>query len=135
MCVGYLGSSLIGALLIFFGFNSLASKVAAALIAALLVLVLIWSKNWFARGITIVFIVIIVLLYFVPGGWAVRYFVLFVGSVFPPQCVFNNGFCQTDLVLGNQRTAFRTSVQTTISEEICFSMKEEYCSPPSPKKK
>eukprot|EP00884_Botryococcus_braunii_P002278 jgi/Botrbrau1/12050/Bobra.0295s0006.1 len=76
---GYLGSSLIGALLIFFGFDSLASKIAAALIAALLLLVLIWAKNWFARGITLLFIVIIILLYFIPGGWAIRYFVLFVG--------------------------------------------------------
>lgn len=76
-----MGSSLIGSLLIFFGFDGLASKIAAGLIAFLLLLILIWAKNWFARGMTLLFIAVIIALYFIPGNWAIRYFVLFVGSV------------------------------------------------------
>lgn len=89
-----MGSSLIGSLLIFFGFDGLASKIAAGLIAFLLLLVLIWAKNWFARGMTLLFIAVIVALYFIPGNWAIRYFVLFVGcatsSVTP---LLSQGWC------------------------------------------
>ena len=79
---GYLGSSLIGGLLVFFGFNMLASKVAAGFIAALLLLVLFWSRNCFSVVMTLLFVAAIIGVYFIPdpiGGDIMRYFVLFIG--------------------------------------------------------
>lgn len=82
MPAGYLGSALIGALLIFCGFNNTAAKIAAAVVLVMLVLVLIWAllgRSWFGVAITLLFIGLIVLAYFIKHGVALRYFVLFMG--------------------------------------------------------
>lgn len=79
MYVGYLGSSLIGALLIFCGFDSKASMVAAIALGVLLLVVLFWARNWLTRILTIVFAGIIVGLWFTPDHVGLKYFVLFVG--------------------------------------------------------
>lgn len=45
-------------------------------------LVLIWAKTWFTRGITVLFIALIIACYFIPepaGAWVMRLFVLFLG--------------------------------------------------------
>ena len=79
---GYLGSSLIGALLIFLGFNVLCSQIASAFIAALLLLVIWWSRKLFCVLISLLFIVAIIVCYVIPqpvGGEIQRYFVLFIG--------------------------------------------------------
>jgi len=76
--VGYLGSSLIGALLIFCGFNVVASKVASVILGVLLLILLFWG-NWLTRGLTVFFIGVIVGLWFIKDGAGLKYFVLFVG--------------------------------------------------------
>ncbi|KAJ9070032.1 hypothetical protein DSO57_1012726 [Entomophthora muscae] len=76
---GYLGSSLIGALMIFTGFNILASKVMTIFIALSLLACLYWAKNWLLRGLTVLFIAIIVLLWVFGKGDIMRYVVLFMG--------------------------------------------------------
>lgn len=43
---GYLGSSFIGGLLVFAGFDALASKIAALILGVMLLAVLYWAKNW-----------------------------------------------------------------------------------------
>ncbi len=45
-------------------------------------LVLIWAKTWFTRGMTVLFIALIIACYFIPepaGAWVMRLFVLFLG--------------------------------------------------------
>ncbi|TPX48585.1 hypothetical protein SeLEV6574_g01948 [Synchytrium endobioticum] len=78
---GYVGSSVWGALLIFAGFDTTASKVAAISLGVILLLVLYWAKNWLTRGISLMFIALIVGLWFVDGGKGLRYFVLFMGTM------------------------------------------------------
>ena len=45
-------------------------------------LVLVWAKTWFTRGMTVLFIALIIACYFIPepaGAWVMRLFVLFLG--------------------------------------------------------
>nr|CAG8516707.1 4794_t:CDS:2 [Entrophospora candida] len=92
---GYLGSSLIGALLIFCGFNPLASKVASVVLGVMLIIVLFWARNWLTRILTIVFVGIIVGLWFTPDGVGLKYFVLFVGVM---SCLYSVWDIMDDLV-------------------------------------
>ena len=58
------------------------SKVAAAFIAALLLLVIFWSRKLFTVVMCLIFVAAIIACYFIPnpaGGEIMRYFVLFVG--------------------------------------------------------
>lgn len=77
---GYLGSSLIGACLIACGFDTNASKIACLVLATFFVYTLWWARRnmltWFLIfGMT----ALIVLFWFVDGGRALRYLVLFIG--------------------------------------------------------
>lgn len=76
---GYLGSSLIGAFMIFTGFNVLASEIMTIFIGLSLLACLYWARNWLLRGLTILFIAIIVLLWVFGQGDVMRYIVLFMG--------------------------------------------------------
>eukprot|EP01135_Chromosphaera_perkinsii_P005911 Nk52_evm6s371 gene=Nk52_evmTU6s371 len=79
---GYLGSSFFGALLVFAGFDNLASKIAACILGAILLVTLFWADNWLLRILTVFFVGMIPLLWWVPGDWegtGLRYFVLFMG--------------------------------------------------------
>ncbi|KAI0225737.1 hypothetical protein L0F63_007075 [Massospora cicadina] len=76
---GYLGSSLIGAFMVFTGFNVMASKVMTVFVGISLLACLYWARNWLLRGLTIVFIAIIVLLWVFGQGDVMRYIVLFMG--------------------------------------------------------
>ena len=58
------------------------SKIAAAFIAALLLLVIFWSRKVFTVVMCLVFVAAIIGCYFIPnpaGGEIMRYFILFVG--------------------------------------------------------
>ncbi|KAJ1861850.1 hypothetical protein LPJ73_000922 [Coemansia sp. RSA 2703] len=79
MPAGYLGSSFLGALMVFAGFNVLASKIVSVIIGVCMLLTLIWAKNWLTRIITVLFIGLIVGLWFTPHGGGLRYVVLFMG--------------------------------------------------------
>jgi len=77
---GYLGSSLIGACLIACGFDTNASKVACLVLAAFFLFTLWWArKNWLTWALIIGMSGLIVLFWFVGGGVALRYFILFIG--------------------------------------------------------
>ncbi|CAG8588900.1 2123_t:CDS:2 [Paraglomus occultum] len=93
---GYLGSSLIGALLIFCGFDILASKIAAILLGLCLIAVLFWARNWLTRGITVFFIGLIVVLWIVKDSAGLKYFVLFVGVM---SCFYSVWDIMDDLVM------------------------------------
>ncbi|RUP43218.1 peptidase M50B-like-domain-containing protein [Jimgerdemannia flammicorona] len=76
---GYLGSSLIGAIMIFCGFNILASKIASIFLGVVLLVVLFYARNWLTRGIGVLFIGFLIFLWWLQGGKGLKYFVLFMG--------------------------------------------------------
>ncbi|KAJ3207639.1 hypothetical protein HDU67_007350 [Dinochytrium kinnereticum] len=78
---GYLSSSFWGAVMIFCGFNLLASKVVAVIVGIAMILTLFWAKNWLTRGITVGFIGLIALLWWLENSIGLRYFVLFLGTM------------------------------------------------------
>ncbi|RDB24261.1 hypothetical protein Hypma_008574 [Hypsizygus marmoreus] len=77
---GYLGSSFIGAALITCGFNTNASKVASIVMAVFFLFTLWWARRNILTWVLIFGMSgLIVMFWFVAGGIALRYFVLFVG--------------------------------------------------------
>lgn len=77
---GYIGSCFIGACLIACGFDTSASKVASIVLAVFFLFTLWWArKNWLTWVLIAGMTGLIVLFWFVAGGIALRYFVLFVG--------------------------------------------------------
>lgn len=78
---GYLSSAFFGSLMIFCGFNLLASKVIVVIVGVAMLATLIWAKNWLARGITIVFIGLMAFFWWFENSIALRYIVLFLGAM------------------------------------------------------
>ncbi|KAI8451957.1 peptidase M50B-like-domain-containing protein [Phakopsora pachyrhizi] len=76
---GYLGSSLIGALLIFAGFDIVASKVASIILAVMLLVTLWWARNWLTRVVVFCAIGLMVAFWFIDHGNPLRFYVLFNG--------------------------------------------------------
>ncbi|ESK92240.1 hypothetical protein Moror_4772 [Moniliophthora roreri MCA 2997] len=77
---GYLGSSFIGACLIACGFDTNASKVASLVLAVFFLFTLWWArKDWLTWVLILGMSGLIVLFWFVAGGIALRYLVLFIG--------------------------------------------------------
>ncbi|GAA5897664.1 M50 family metallopeptidase [Sporobolomyces salmoneus] len=77
---GYLGSSLIGAALIFCGFDIVASKVASIVVGVFFLLTLWWARKDWLTILTILFAVgVIVAFWFIAHGAALRFYILFVG--------------------------------------------------------
>src|SRR5438034_5852553 len=77
---GYLGSSLIGALLIFCGFNIIASKVASLALGVCFLLILWWARKDWLTIVTILFAIgILVACWFIAHAQPLRYVVVSVG--------------------------------------------------------
>ncbi|EMD34348.1 hypothetical protein CERSUDRAFT_86471 [Gelatoporia subvermispora B] len=77
---GYLGSSFIGAALIACGFDTNASKVASLVLAGFFLLTLWWArKEWLTWLLILGMSGLIILFWFVEGGVALRFFILFIG--------------------------------------------------------
>ncbi|KDQ59675.1 hypothetical protein JAAARDRAFT_33248 [Jaapia argillacea MUCL 33604] len=77
---GYLGSSFIGACLIACGFDTNASKVASLVLAVFWLFTLWWARRNLLTWVLILAMAgVIVLFWFVEGGEALRYFILFIG--------------------------------------------------------
>ncbi|KHN99316.1 uncharacterized protein MAM_03014 [Metarhizium album ARSEF 1941] len=77
---GYLGSSLIGALLTFCGFNIVASKVASIVLAVCFLLTLWWGKRDWLTILTIVLAIgLLIACWFIVHAQALRFVVLFIG--------------------------------------------------------
>lgn len=92
---GYLGSSLIGALLIFAGFDTVASKVASIILALMLLITLWWARNWLARIVVIIAIGMMVAFWFIDHGSPLRFYVLFNGVM---SCLYSVWDIVDDLV-------------------------------------
>ncbi|KAI9027638.1 peptidase M50B-like-domain-containing protein [Phycomyces nitens] len=86
---GYLGSSLIGAVLVMCGFNILASKIASIILGVCLLFTLWWAKNWLTRCIGLLFIGVMVFLWWLAHGQGLKYFVLFVGVMSCLYCLWD----------------------------------------------
>ncbi|KAF2969752.1 hypothetical protein GQX73_g3804 [Xylaria multiplex] len=77
---GYLGSSLIGALLIFTGFNIVASKIASIVLGVCFLLTLWWGKRDWLTIVTILLAVgLLVASWFIVHAEGLRFVVLFIG--------------------------------------------------------
>lgn len=77
---GYLGSCFIGAALIVCGFDTNASKVASLVMAAFFIFTLWWARrDWLTWVLILGVSGLVVLFWFVEGGVALRYFILFIG--------------------------------------------------------
>ncbi|KAJ5217948.1 uncharacterized protein N7498_000047 [Penicillium cinerascens] len=77
---GYLGSSIIGALLIFAGFDIVASKVASIILGICFLLTLWWArKDWLTIMTILLAVALLVACWFIAHGEALRWVVLFIG--------------------------------------------------------
>ena len=77
---GYLGSSLIGALLTFCGFNIVASKIASIVLGVCFLLTLWWGKKDWLTILTILLAVgLLIACWFISHAQALRFVVLFIG--------------------------------------------------------
>ncbi|KAH9056775.1 peptidase M50B-like-domain-containing protein [Lactarius vividus] len=77
---GYLGSGLIGAALIACGFDTDASKVASLVLAVFFLFTLWWARRNLLTWVLLLGMSgLIILFWFVKGGVALRYLVLFIG--------------------------------------------------------
>ncbi|KAJ5641368.1 hypothetical protein N7490_005368 [Penicillium lividum] len=77
---GYLGSSIIGALLIFAGFDIVASKIASIVLGVCFLLTLWWArKDWLTIGTILLAVGFLVACWFIAHAEALRWFVLFIG--------------------------------------------------------
>jgi hypothetical protein len=77
---GYLGSSLIGALLIFCGFDIVASKIASIVLGVCFLLTLWWARKDWLTIITILLAVgLLVACWFIKHAEPLKYVVLFIG--------------------------------------------------------
>jgi hypothetical protein len=77
---GYLGSSLIGALLTFCGFDVVASKVASIVLGVCFLLIIWWARRDWLTIVTVLLAVgLIVACWFISHAAALRFVVLFIG--------------------------------------------------------
>lgn len=77
---GYLGSSLIGALLTFCGFNIVASKVASIVVGVCFLLTLWWGRrDWLTIGTILAAVGLLVGCWFIAHAEALRFVILFIG--------------------------------------------------------
>lgn len=76
---GYLGTSFLGGLMVFAGFDILASKVVAVLIALTFLLTLYWARNWIARVLPVLCTALLAVLWWYKEGMYLPYAVLFLG--------------------------------------------------------
>ncbi|KAJ3129384.1 hypothetical protein HK098_001485 [Nowakowskiella sp. JEL0407] len=76
---GYIASAVWGGIMIFAGFNVLASKVLAVILAISMLMTLFWAKNWLTRIVSLFPIAIMAFLWWFNNSAYLRYFVLFMG--------------------------------------------------------
>ena len=77
---GYLGSSLIGALLIFCGFDIVASKIASIALGVCFLLTLWWArKDWLTIVTVLLSVALLVACWFIKHAEPLRFVVLFIG--------------------------------------------------------
>lgn len=77
---GYLGSSIIGALLIFCGFDIVASKIASIVLGVCFLLTLWWARrDWLTIGTILLAVGLLIACWFIKHAEPLKYVVLFIG--------------------------------------------------------
>lgn len=76
---GYLGTALFGGLMVFAGFDILASKIVGAIIGVCFLATLYWAKGWIARILAVVYCGAVAFLWWFQSGEYLPYIVLFLG--------------------------------------------------------
>jgi len=93
---GYLGSSFFGAIMVFAGFDTLASKIVSVFIGVCLLITMYWARNWLTRVLTFAFICVIIALRLIDGGKGLTFVVLFMGVM---SCLYSLWDIVEDLVM------------------------------------
>ena len=95
---GYLGSSLIGALLTFCGFNIVASKVASIVLGVCFLLTLWWArKDWLTILTILIAVGLLIAFWFIEHGEALRFMVV---SALTASCYSFVGLTRHQLFIG-----------------------------------
>jgi len=103
---GYLGSSLIGALLIFCGFNIVASKVASIVVGVCFLLTLWWGRrDWLTIMTVLLAVGLVVGCWFIAQAEALRYVIVSLLSNFVAGGLFANSLASSLSVLCPHFTA------------------------------
>jgi len=76
---GYISSCLFGGLLVFCGFNTLASKIASFFLMMSLIVAFWWATGLISRIMTLLSIGLLIGFWFIDHAGVLRYFILFVG--------------------------------------------------------
>ncbi|PLW44286.1 hypothetical protein PCASD_03876 [Puccinia coronata f. sp. avenae] len=76
---GYISSCLFGGLLVFCGFNTLASKIASFFLMMSLIVAFWWATGLITRLMTLLSIGLLIGFWFIDHAGVLRYFILFVG--------------------------------------------------------
>ena len=92
---GYVGSSFWGALMVFAGFDTLASQIVSCIVGASMLIILFYARNWLARMITVFFVGLIAVLWWYNQSFYLRYFVLFLGVM---SCLYSLWDIVEDLI-------------------------------------
>lgn len=100
---GYLGSSLIGALLIFCGFDIVASKVASIALGVCFLLTLWWArKDWLTIVTVLLSVGLLIACWFIKHAEPLRFVVLFIGvmsALYSVWDIVSTVCCSTILLL------------------------------------
>lgn len=119
---GYLGSSIIGALLIFCGFNIVASKIASIVLGVCFLLTLWWARRDWLTIITVLLAVgLLIACWFIAHAEALRFVVLFIGVMSALYSVWD--------IVSSPRSRLLVYSLTLHSATISFSAKS---TPPTP---
>lgn len=78
---GYLGSTIIGAILIFTGFSKRASRWTSIAVDIVLGLTLWWAEEWYTRVIAVLLVAALIGVFFWRDGGSVRWVVLLMGTI------------------------------------------------------
>ncbi|MBW0550550.1 hypothetical protein O181_090265, partial [Austropuccinia psidii MF-1] len=76
---GFISSCLLGGLMIFCGFNTLASKIASLIIGMTFLVVFWWASGLLTRVLTLGAVGLLIAFWFIDHAGMLRYYVLFVG--------------------------------------------------------
>lgn len=82
--------------MVFAGFDVLSSKIVSIIIGVCMLLTLYWARNWLTRGLTVLFIGVVVALWLIKSGEYLTYFVLFMGVM---SCLYSLWDIVEDLVM------------------------------------
>ncbi|KAJ1652598.1 hypothetical protein IWQ61_007106 [Dispira simplex] len=115
---GYLGSSLLGALMIFCSFNRLASRIITGILIGCCLVMLFWARNWLTRVLIVVFAGLMGFFIWFQQGVVLIFFILFLGVM---SCLYSLWDIVEDLVMRkvNSSDASQFAKKTGCPAQLC----------------